>query len=667
MKGVIVTNKGDGLYTIKLLFNTDEADANLAHMEELLATLTLEMALLVADQSTARAELNAKLTELNLALIDFASDSDAHRNRVVGLQQEATELRVAYDHTSQALAHKRGESLAIKRKKAYYESRNAALQATAQLDAWTADYSTALDPGDEVGVAAIDNAPGAYVIFPQYADAVADLGIAPPWNGARDGQLTPIWSMSAAGSFVNYALYPAFQKWMPTYRVGTVTGEPAGGLVPVVLDDSHSIVDYETGYHKVGAMPTGPNDGAVLWIEARYMTCNASVFEDGDRVLVMSVPNATAVGQMPRAYIAPNNADGEPWQVCFDPSNLRVIGFESHPKVCVGITAYSSATPYDMKFEIPLTVQAQTEVTLENWRHDAASGRCYHDESWSSSYGLVGTGSRVISFLPAHGIGDSYIGASHSITGSASGAWWCTGPKDLYYRQTESRAMDIVLDVPNFGAVVNERERITRVVDAYIDLDGGTITFKTTATYELEHRWLSMWSDPNNYVEIGYSIPQQTVESTTDTLTVSGTFFRRAVHNGNVVAESTGTATAHLGFDPDILWYDRTDVSEVLGAAACTAKTDITGTPAEIVAAGRGGDMAVNLSTYEGLRWIGGDGPPYGMERLKDQDTTTNWGFGVDRLPYESGMVPTTVSEASLIGNYNTVPDPHSNVGTRYK
>jgi len=121
--------------------------------------------------------------------------------------------------------------------------------------------------------------------------------------------------------FFNVATLPGWQKWMPMYRVGTITSiSYEDDTASVDLDEARSSA---TGIGSSGSPTTntdwgGPegdprglrvNQGMPLdQIPVVYMECNADAFEVGDRVLVEFVDQ--------------------------DWDGARVIGFESNPKPC---------------------------------------------------------------------------------------------------------------------------------------------------------------------------------------------------------------------------------------------------------------------------------------------------------------------------------------------
>ncbi len=113
-----------------------------------------------------------------------------------------------------------------------------------------------------------------------------------------DGRLQSVAAAPGPFSwFFNQTILPAWEKWMPLYRVGVIT-EISGDHCTVSLDTATS-----------SQQSIDVNRQPVLsGVPIRYMECNGAAFAVGDRVVVEF------------AY--------------HDQNRPAVIGFESHPKPC---------------------------------------------------------------------------------------------------------------------------------------------------------------------------------------------------------------------------------------------------------------------------------------------------------------------------------------------
>lgn len=118
--------------------------------------------------------------------------------------------------------------------------------------------------------------------------------------GPGDGVLALRELMSPEQAFFNAAILPGWQKFRPTYRVGTIVSvNVAADTATVVLDEARS-----------SAQGLAVNQAGTLFdIPVEYMACHAAVFEPGDRCVVQFV--------------------GQRWEA------PKVIGFAQWPKPCI--------------------------------------------------------------------------------------------------------------------------------------------------------------------------------------------------------------------------------------------------------------------------------------------------------------------------------------------
>lgn len=143
--------------------------------------------------------------------------------------------------------------------------------------------------------AALDAARSAF----EAAAAALDTARAAETNPRNaDGRLQSVSAAPGPFSwFFNQTLLPAWEKWMPTYRVGEIT-ELSGDTCTVALDPTQSSQqDIDVN-----------RDPVLSDVPIRYMECNGDAFGVGDRVLVEFLYR--------------------------DSSRPVVIGFESHPREC---------------------------------------------------------------------------------------------------------------------------------------------------------------------------------------------------------------------------------------------------------------------------------------------------------------------------------------------
>jgi hypothetical protein len=123
----------------------------------------------------------------------------------------------------------------------------------------------------------------------------------------RTRQFQPTISSSPEAVYFNKALLPGVQKWMPTYRLGTILSIGNNDFCTVELEDAESSQQQlDINQHKV-----------LENVLIKYGSCNSSVFEVGDRVVVEFQ----------------NREQDSP----------IVIGFEDNPRSC-GLAVYVKRT-----------------------------------------------------------------------------------------------------------------------------------------------------------------------------------------------------------------------------------------------------------------------------------------------------------------------------------
>ncbi len=253
-KGQIISQHGAGRYSVKILNDRTKADKALSDIDKWIALNQARQDRLIVGDPYFEAhkqgeDIAAKLRELKLAMASL-------------LKQKEYLLKIPPDPT---------------------------------VSAWCADYTE--DLTGTVGTIEINGDPGAGVnLRPGYPEGNA------AHNPGRDGQTMNIRSMTPEQAFYNLAMMPGWQKWRPTYRLGTIMNM-TGITCSVRLDDAYS---------SMASNGTGPLNINEVWdianVPIQYMTCNESAFKIGDRVLVQFM------GQVP-----------------------KVIGFVSNPKKCAEV------------------------------------------------------------------------------------------------------------------------------------------------------------------------------------------------------------------------------------------------------------------------------------------------------------------------------------------
>ncbi len=236
-KAEILSETGEGAYSIRVEFDVSKLNAAISKAQERLS----ELADLVDD-----------------AEMKYSSAMTAYQALQTG------ETLAAY-----LTAKNRVNSLAIAKLSAEKElERLQAVDDHVNMSAWCADYTTGMT--GVVGTIEVPGERGRVQIRPGYDNGAV-------YVAGRDGQLVPTAAMIPEQAFYNLAMLPGWQKWKPTFRYGTITEiDEEGDTCSVTLDPAAS-----------SQQSLAVNQASELsGVPISYMNCNAEAFEVGDQVVV---------------------------------------------------------------------------------------------------------------------------------------------------------------------------------------------------------------------------------------------------------------------------------------------------------------------------------------------------------------------------------------------
>jgi hypothetical protein len=285
-KGRIISNQGDGQYTIAIVHDRIAIEAELEKLAADIAAITELLGNLTDKLDETEAAHEAALAALNTAIATRDADGNIDRAAVTEKTKAAAAAEIDYRIAQIDVAECEGRLLTAQTRQTELQ----ALPDEPQQSAWCADYST--DLTGEVATAEIPGEPAAVQIRPAHDDSAA-------WSATRDGQLAQRAGMSPEQAYFNAAVLPGVQRWKPTYRVGVITAL-TGGAADVTLDAATSSA--------AGLAVDPPGGRALTGVPIDYMDCDDAVFLIGDRVLV--------------------EFSGQ------DYTQPQVIGFESEPRSC---------------------------------------------------------------------------------------------------------------------------------------------------------------------------------------------------------------------------------------------------------------------------------------------------------------------------------------------
>lgn len=311
----IISGGTGGLYNVELVKHTPKSTARLVVVETRIAAINdTEMAAadnLVASASSAKISAEA---DLNVAMNSGIASDITDKQKVLYTKV------AAYASAVHARAVLKAELIALKKEKEYLDGVLTVVQVD---DVWCADLTEDLAPGAPVGIIEVNGE----------GDDEDNEIIIMPGGKTGLGKLSPAGEGSAAGLAYNMAIFPWWQKWKPTYRIGTITaitksGSSAGSGASVrcnlTLDVSVSSVQGKTTIETISTTPpTLTTKYTPLYINeprdvnnvtnltdvfCEYMHCPDKSYAVGDRVIV--------------------EFGSQSW------ANPKVIGFESSPKAC---------------------------------------------------------------------------------------------------------------------------------------------------------------------------------------------------------------------------------------------------------------------------------------------------------------------------------------------
>lgn len=291
-KARIVGGGADGLYQAKIEYETERMDARIERIEELLTEMVIELLELEVARNEARDARDAAVHDRDV-VIDQFNNGLATFEDIQAAQQKIYPTIKPFLDAERKLKEARLKRISLIKEKAFLEDEKPPEK---EVSLWCADLTESLDPDAVVPTIEVNGDTDSIIITPQF-DSRA-------WLGGIDGQIQPVFSSGHFGVWYNWALFPAWQKWKPTYRAGTITS--------ITLD----VCDVNLDSALSSQQSININqDEALNNVLIDYMDCNAGAFDVGDRVIVQF--------------------DEQDW------TKPRVIGFESNPKPC-GINDFAT-------------------------------------------------------------------------------------------------------------------------------------------------------------------------------------------------------------------------------------------------------------------------------------------------------------------------------------
>lgn len=278
----IVAHLGNGKYRVRQAFAVDAIKKEVSDLSERIAELAVELPTKKLELLQSQQKIKDKVQDIDLLIPDIMAGVDGAREKIAALQKDLIALQATNRQLEMSVASLIAENLAALKRRNQLK----AVPEHKEVDAWCADYTENLT-GD-AGLADINDEGGTRpIIQPGFSGEAA-------YNKIRDGSLFPNLAQSGPQIYLNAALLPGVQKWMPRYRVGRLLNL-SGDSCTIALDGAASSAQ-NLPINKASKLHNVP---------IVYMDCNGSAFSNGDRVLIK-----------------------------FTTSGPLVIGFESDPVPC---------------------------------------------------------------------------------------------------------------------------------------------------------------------------------------------------------------------------------------------------------------------------------------------------------------------------------------------
>lgn len=325
-KATILSGGDDGKYSIKLDYGKAVRDAKLQRTTKLLATLLSE----IADAQTV---LDAQLVAENVAraAVQVTIESYVAASKAQPPSKDGVNAaQKAYTTAVRELVKQQGKSGALRAKVQVLESQQAQvkkedakwrnLELEETRDVWCVDLTE-----DATGAVATIEIPGEskhFLIAPE----------APKPTDA-DGVVVAREVQSAEQVFFNAAILPGWQKFRPTFRIGTITAiDYRADTADVTLSTDDVSSAQKLGINQTDTLEKVP---------VEYMTCNTAAFDLGDQCVVQF--------------------EEQDWL------KPKVIGFFDNPRPCgsgIGIAYVGAEGPE----YVVLTPSGTFQAPTGNWR-----------------------------------------------------------------------------------------------------------------------------------------------------------------------------------------------------------------------------------------------------------------------------------------------------------
>jgi hypothetical protein len=270
-----------------------QLEASLSTLNEQLRILNNELSALKQDDESTEQEIEDKQAEV-----------DAKKEEIAGVNKQIEDKKKDIDNLNKKVKNKRKEILDKQDEINFTELEVASLEK--EIDRVNLyGYPTITSPQDVWCVDLTEGLTGPVALLEVATDPEESLNIFPGYSGqvaptlSAHGNIEPFYSLGVADSLRNFLIYPAVQKWKPSFRYGI--------LGPINYEANTATVYLSYVSSRIQSLAI--NQANTLYnVPIEYMQCKAGAFEEGDAVVVQFTD--------------------------YNWSTPKVIGFQREPQPC---------------------------------------------------------------------------------------------------------------------------------------------------------------------------------------------------------------------------------------------------------------------------------------------------------------------------------------------
>jgi len=278
-RAIVLQNKKRAYYKIKVIKDAGISENRIATINQLLINYESIINQLKSQYEALVIEEIAKLTTYETVVMRYQAGLETPET-VINAKKNLLLVREKMQSNLDEQAMLQFRMIALTKEKEILEK----AMSDEVLNIWCVDYTDTLQANDEVGLIELDG-------------DFKWINIAPNGDKSKSkGTMQPCACSTPAGTFLNLALMPCWQRWKPLCRAGIITSiNYKASLCNLLLDNPNysSATDICKGElltareKQVLINPVTDIGETPLWsVPIRYMGGNSQIFIEGDHVIV---------------------------------------------------------------------------------------------------------------------------------------------------------------------------------------------------------------------------------------------------------------------------------------------------------------------------------------------------------------------------------------------